>query len=338
MEPSSNIPEISVIVIGRNEAACIERCLRSVFASLEGFRDYEVIYVDSASEDDSVSIAGTFPIRILQLRREWRLTPSAGRFIGYHNASGRFLAFVDGDTVLDPGWLAKSCAFLRGRPEYGGVAGILDKACFTRDGQSTLIAQNHYKQNSEEAVTDARSLGGIATYRREAMQRAGTFNPFLPTGEECEVALRLRKAGYRLARIYAPMCVAHTLPPESVQEIMRRSRAHLYDYGTTLRYCLTNGSALRFSVEQMRYVYTFLGGLLAFLAALVVGWLTGTMWLIAVAVAVALVYLAFKRRKRANLAVSLLKRTLVTYRTILSFLKTKPMPVESYPRDVVVVK
>ncbi|MEX0612788.1 MAG: glycosyltransferase [Pirellulales bacterium] len=332
------MPEISVIIIGRNEAACIEKCLRSVFASLEGMEDGEVIYVDSASQDDTVEIASKFPIRILQLRRDWRLTPSAGRFIGYQHASGRYLAFVDGDTVLHPRWLAESRAFLRENPEYGGVAGILDKACLSEGDDSTIVQQNRYDQSEEHRVQTVGSLGGIATYRREAMEKAGTFNPFLPTGEECEVALRIRGAGYKLARIYAPMCVTHTLPPESMGEILRRSRAHLYDYGATLRYCLANGFGLRFSIEQMWFVYTFVAAVLAFIGAVVIGWMTGTVWLLAGALAIGLLYVGLKRRHPKKLAISMLKRTLMTYRTTLSFLSTKPMPAESYPTDVLIVK
>lgn len=334
---STKMPELSVIIIGRNEAACIEKCLRSVFAALDGIDSYEVIYVDSASDDDTVAIASQFPIRILKLKRTWKLTPAAGRFIGYQHASGRYLSFVDGDTILHEHWLAESCDFLRDNPEYGGVAGVLD-FCLSGDGESTIVKRNHYDQTEANKVQAAVSLGGIATYRRAAMEKAGTFNPFLPTGEESEVALRIRRAGYKLARIYTPMCRTYTLPPESIREIMRRSRSHLYDYGTTLRYCLTNGCGLRFSVEQMWFVYTFVGAVLAFAIALVVGLLTGTTWLLAAAAVGAVLFVALKRRHPRNLFISALKRTLMTYHSILSFIKTKPVPIESYPRDVVVVQ
>jgi len=331
------MPELSVIIIGRNEAACIRECLQSVFAALDRMDDYEVIYVDSASEDDTVKIASQFPIRILRLKRTWKLTPAAGRFIGYQHASGRFLSFVDGDTILHEDWLAESCAFLRDNSEYGGVAGILD-FCLADGGESTIVRQNHYEQTEANEVQAAASLGGIATYRREAMEVAGTFNPFLPTGEESEVALRIRRAGYKLARIYTPMCRTHTLPPESIREIMRRSRSHLYDYGTTLRYCLTNGCGLRFSIEQMWFVYTFVGAVLAFAVALAVGLLTGTTWLLGVAAAAAVLFVAIKRRHPKHLLISVLKRSMMTYHSILSFIRTKPLPIEAYPRDVVVVK
>ena len=108
---------VSIIVIGRNEAQRIERCLRSVFAALPSGNDCEVIYVDSASEDDSVAIASRFPIRILQLRKSWKLSPSAGRYIGYQHARGKYLLFVDGDSLLFKRWLTKACEFLDSNPD-----------------------------------------------------------------------------------------------------------------------------------------------------------------------------------------------------------------------------
>src|SRR5262245_4258818 len=106
------MPELSVIVIGRNEAAHIDKCLRSLLASLAGKNDYEVIYVDSASDDETVEIARRHPIRILQLRRDWILTPAAGRFIGYQHAAGKYIQFVDADTVIFKRWIEESIAVL----------------------------------------------------------------------------------------------------------------------------------------------------------------------------------------------------------------------------------
>ena len=50
---------ISVVVIGRNEAARIGACLESIRSSL-GVLSHEIIYVDSRSTDDSVAIAKTY--------------------------------------------------------------------------------------------------------------------------------------------------------------------------------------------------------------------------------------------------------------------------------------
>src|SRR6476620_4956326 len=139
------MPELSVIIIGRNEAARIESCLRSVFASLAGYDDYEIIYVDSASEDQTIEIASRFPIRILQLRRNWKLSAAAGRFVGYRHSTGRYLLFVDGDTVLYKRWLLQAVEFLKTNPTIGGVAGIVHRAYVSREGKCNVIRKNYFK-------------------------------------------------------------------------------------------------------------------------------------------------------------------------------------------------
>jgi glycosyltransferase involved in cell wall biosynthesis len=329
---------VSIIVIGRNEAQRIERCLRSVFASMPSREDCEVIYVDSASEDETVAIASRFPIRILQLRQSWKLSPSAGRYIGYQHARGKYLLFVDGDSLLYKRWLVRACEFLGENPACGGVGGIMHQAYLSRSGNCIAVAKNYFSQSPEEPVRAAVSLSGIAMYRRDAMEKAGTFNPFLTTGEECELALRIQDAGYSLARIFEPMCVTYSSPRETVGEIMRRSRSKLYDYGTTLRYCLKNGCGLRFSIEQMSFVYVFVAFILVSVSAVATAVVTHTLWLLAAALLLAALGIAVKIRNPKQVGISLLKRTVVTYCTMLSFVKARPLPVESYPTDAVIVK
>ena len=132
--------------------------------------DCEVIYVDSASQDNTVEIASRFPIRILQLQPTWRLTPSAGRYIGYQHASGKYLLFVDGDTVLNDNWLKASCDFLKTHPEFGGVGGVMDEAYEGPNGEVIAVAKNSLNQNAEQQPQIVTSLPGIATYRRAAME------------------------------------------------------------------------------------------------------------------------------------------------------------------------
>jgi glycosyltransferase involved in cell wall biosynthesis len=329
---------VSVIVIGRNEAQRIERCLRSVFASLKSRDDCEVIYVDSASEDDTVAIASRFPIRILQLRQSWKLSPSAGRYIGYQHARGKYLLFVDGDSLLFKRWLGKACEYLEQNPACGGVGGIMHQAYLSRSGTCIAVVKNYFSQNPAAPVQAAMSLSGIAMYRKDAMKKAGTFNPFLTTGEECELALRIRNVGYSLARIYEPMCVTYSSPRETVCEIMRRSRSKLYDYGTTLRYCLKNGCGLRFSIEQMSFVYVFVAFILALVGATTTAVITNTLWLFASLLVLAMICVSIKVRNLRQIGISLLKRTMVTYCTFSSFVKARPVPIESYPTDALIVK
>ena len=60
---------ISVVVIGRNEAARLGACMEAIHASL-GVLSHEIVYVDSHSTDDSVAIAKRTARAALSLKQK----------------------------------------------------------------------------------------------------------------------------------------------------------------------------------------------------------------------------------------------------------------------------
>src|SRR3954469_7291895 len=59
-------PQWSVVVIARNEEGSIATCLESVLHAFAA-RSYELIFVDSASTDDTVLIASRFPAKVIRI-------------------------------------------------------------------------------------------------------------------------------------------------------------------------------------------------------------------------------------------------------------------------------
>src|SRR5436190_17729397 len=111
---------LSVVVIGKNEEKHIAECLRSVLVAAEAAGGAEVVYVDSASTDRTVEIVRALGVRTLALRPEWRLSPAAGRYVGFHNTSGELVMFVDGDTIIERDWLRRAVPYFD-RAEVAGV-------------------------------------------------------------------------------------------------------------------------------------------------------------------------------------------------------------------------
>ncbi len=48
-------PTVSVIVTAKNEQETVERCLAALMK--QDYLDYEILFVDAGSEDDTLSIA-----------------------------------------------------------------------------------------------------------------------------------------------------------------------------------------------------------------------------------------------------------------------------------------
>ena len=96
-------PALSVVVIGRNEGTRLERCLASI-QRMNRPGEIEIIYVDSASMDGSPALAASMGAKVISVQPS-RPTAALGRNAGWRAASAPFVLFLDGDTILDPGFV-----------------------------------------------------------------------------------------------------------------------------------------------------------------------------------------------------------------------------------------
>lgn len=95
-----NKPLLSIIVPCYNACGEIERCLRSLLH--QTYKNLELIVVDDASTDDSVSrIEAMREDRIILIRHDGNRGASAARNTGLDVAQGEYVGFVDGDDFVD---------------------------------------------------------------------------------------------------------------------------------------------------------------------------------------------------------------------------------------------
>ena len=197
--------DLSAIVIARNEEVRIRAVLTSVLENLREAQaaglagPSEVILADSASTDRTVEIARTLPIRIVQLRAEWPLSASAGRYIGRLAARGRRFLLVDGDLVLDRGFLVGALPHMKG--DVGALCGVIQEH---RAGGRSVLLDRIRAENAGLATREPEAVP-IGLYDRAALDRVGSYQPFLRGGDDREVARRLRELGYRVLQIPLPM-------------------------------------------------------------------------------------------------------------------------------------
>jgi glycosyltransferase involved in cell wall biosynthesis len=298
----------------------------------------EVIFVDSASTDRSIEVASQFPIQILQLRPNWPLCVAAGRYTGYRHARGEFVFFIDGDAEADLVWLNKGVQYLRSHPDIGAVAGVLDEEYVTAQGVHVGGKKNVFRQDLSASVIPAKALGGIALYRRAAMEKAGPVNPHLPTGEDDELCMRIRNAGWQLARLEGRMAIKYTEKRDTLYEVLRRCRTSMYDYGAVVRYSALYGAGIQYSLEMIPYVLSFLAILLVLLVATPIFVYLGLTWFLLGGLGLGAILLVLRKGNVKNAILAIAVRAVSAYRTIRSFLVTKTQPIEAYPTDVIRVK
>lgn len=191
---------VAIVVIGRNEGARFLACLASMPGDVAA-----LVYVDSGSTDGSVAAARAAGARVVELDPAIPFTAARARNQGAAalTAAGiapDYLQFIDGDCTLDPGWLAKAIAFLDGTPAAAVVCGR------RRERHPEASVYNRLCDREwNTPVGQARACGGDALMRRTAFEAAGGFRDDLIAGEEPELCVRLRAAGWQVWRIDAEM-------------------------------------------------------------------------------------------------------------------------------------
>lgn len=107
-------PLVSFIVGNYNGESIIGECLEAILA--QDAAPLEVIVVDDASSDASARAVGEYPsVRLLVNEVNRGLAVCRNR--GLEAARGRYVAFIDNDAVLEPGWLAKMLGAVEEWPE-----------------------------------------------------------------------------------------------------------------------------------------------------------------------------------------------------------------------------
>lgn len=321
--------KLAVVLISRNQAWNIARLIESVIKETEAIPSREIILVDSASSDKTVEIASKYPIRILRLHDTQRLSPSAGRYMGYKYTTGELMLFVDGDNEMYPGWLEKAMKIFEENPDLAGLAGprvpLLKSA--TDADKPPLVDRNL------NATVKSLYADGTAMFRREALAKAGQFNPYIYSDEEPELCVRLRHAGYRMLHTKYPIAYDYTDPAEEIATRIARWRRNLYlGFGQNLRnfmgkevfwtYCKERGMGLMPLAIVLAGLFSLLIMIFTGNRALFLLWLGSV-------IATFLAYI-IKDRSLYQASVSILERLLIMDGTVKGFL-LKPQDPDSYP-------
>ncbi len=225
-------PKISVIVPVHNCRETIASCLDSLIQL--DYPSFEIIIIDDESTDETPEICGTYPQA--KLVRVPKGGPSKARNVGIRIARGDFVAFTDGDCIVERDWLTELEKGFTS-PEIAGVGG--DQKCPADDTQmgNTIhgflkcvgFVADYVKTDVQMKETEHNpTCNGM--YRRQILEEVGGFNEELWPGEDVELDLQIRRRGYKL--IYNPAAsVAHYRPGT-----YGKFAGMLYRYGTAQGY------------------------------------------------------------------------------------------------------
>lgn len=219
-------PRVSVIIPAYNIAKFIAETLNSVF--IQTFTDFEVIVINDGSpdsEDFERVLAGYFS-RIVYLKVD-NVGAGAARNLGIEEARGELLAFLDGDDVWLPEYLAAQVEFLVENNYdlvysdaliFGGSAG---------DGQNFMLNAPSTGEANFESLLDFRCnvITSGTVVRKAKVIEAGLFERERIRAHDFVLWLKIArvggKIGYQRRVLLKYRVRLESLTGNSIQNIQR---------------------------------------------------------------------------------------------------------------------
>lgn len=265
---------VGVVVIGRNEGARLKRCFESLLGTAES-----IVYVDSGSSDDSVRVSRALGIEVVDLDLRTPFTAARARNEGFRKLIQsrpelQYVFFVDGDCCVMPGWLDDACRFLATREDVAVVWGRRRER-YPEKSIYNLLCDIEW---NSWPMGETKACGGDAVMRIAAVREVNGYRPDLICGEEPELCVRLRKAGWRIWHLDVDMTLHDAALDRFSQWWKRMIRGgYAYARGADLH----GAPPERHWVRECRSIWAWGAGLpsATLLLCIVLGW--PGLWLLA---------------------------------------------------------
>ena len=184
-----------VVAIGRNEGERLKRCLDSASNAAQ------VIYVDSGSTDGSLQWAKQAGVDAIELDVSVPFTAARARNAGFRRLRAiapdlKFVQFVDGDCELNREWPDTALLFLSSHEQVCAVFGRRRELYPERSVYNLMCDQEW-----DVPLGEVKACGGDVMIRIDALEAAGGYRDDLIAGEEPELCVRLRGAGWKIWRL-----------------------------------------------------------------------------------------------------------------------------------------
>ncbi|MGI8557503.1 MAG: glycosyltransferase family 2 protein [Solirubrobacteraceae bacterium] len=231
MTGSPDMTHVTLAVLTYDGRELLEATLPSVVAQ-EYDGEYTVLVVDGGSRDGTAEfVRERWPqIRVVELPENRGVAAALNRAV--QESPGEFVALLNNDVELEPGWLAPLVGALRAHPEAASASGKLmryhDRERIDAAGDVLLRSSAVINRGAGEldrgqydhAEAVFGSCAGAALFRRAAFDAVGLFDvSYFAYLEDVDWAMRAQLAGFE-AR-YEPAAVGYHMGGATTS---RRSR------------------------------------------------------------------------------------------------------------------
>jgi GT2 family glycosyltransferase len=215
---STAVPGFSVIIPNYNGAPILEACLGSLARQLHP--PAEVLVIDNASQDNSLEVIRKVTPSVRVVAQSVNRGYAAAVNIGARTARSEWLAVLNNDTEVAPGWIRACLEAAERHPDASFFAPrVLDFQTRNRidsAGDCLLRAGIGFRRGHGVPDGDPYGIelevfaasGSAAVYRKSAFDAAGGFDErFFAYLEDVDLGLRLRAQGHR--GYYVPAAIVY---------------------------------------------------------------------------------------------------------------------------------
>ena len=237
---------LSIIIVSWNVCDYLVDCIESILKNCR-LLQYEIIVIDNASTDGTVDlIKNKYPGLILIINDTNKGFAYANNQ-GIRQARGRYLLFLNPDTIIKPDAVEKMLTFLEQNKDVGAIGPrLLNKDLTIQHSVRTFptfrgalyrhtilryfgLFKNHHekwrmKDFKSDRLTDVDQLMGAAILaEKDLVLKMGGFDErFFMYYEEADFCYRIKKAGYRI--VYFPDASIIHLGGKSARQIPFRKK------------------------------------------------------------------------------------------------------------------
>lgn len=233
-----HLSKVSVIMNCLNCSKYLREAIDSVYA--QTFTDWEIIFWDNASTDNSAEIAKSYDEKLRYFRGEKTVPLYAARNLALKQAKGKYIAFLDCDDI----WLSRklewqvkifeeneNLGFVYSNFEILQADGKIISGYNRKNQPSGRIFRNmlmHYRICIQTVMISRKAIDTLAGYFDDSLEIAGDTDLFLRLAYDWDVHyLEDVTAIYRLHNENISITKASKLPAEIDYIIFKLSR--LYD-------------------------------------------------------------------------------------------------------------
>lgn len=218
---------LAIVICNFNKAAYLRQCLESVFASTGLSFEHQVIVVDNASTDESVTLVKQEFPQVVLLENQQNEGGSGGFARGMEYASDQqfsHIALLDNDIRLESETLISLFAYLQQNPAVGVVGSkilSMDNPQYLQELGSYIDWENFSVRVEHKGAADSPAFPAVTVCdyvpacclmtRLEVLQQVGSFDRrHFIYWDDMDWCWRVKQAGYEIhaisqARVYHKM-------------------------------------------------------------------------------------------------------------------------------------